>query len=199
MELTEGVLSRRSIRRYTKKHISREDLHTILRAGMTGPSCANTRDWKFIVVRDREMLNRMADANGRPAEPLRRCDVGILILGDLERAFPPAKEYWVIDGAIAGQNMVLAAQGLGIGSVWLGTWPQMDRVEAQKELFSLPDTVVPHSIIAFGYPAEERTGEHPDYEESQVTYYEKTKGGFPFRKSGKPSKWQVSIGRSSAN
>lgn len=170
MELVEGILDRRSIRSYTDGHITDEELHTILRAGMSGPTCANTRDWSFIVVRDKDTLNKMADANGRPAGPLRTCDVGILILGDLERAFPRAKEYWVIDGAIAGQNMILAAKGLGIGSVWLGTWPQMDRVEAQSKLFNLPETVVPHSIIAFGYPAEEKTGEHPDYEESQVHF-----------------------------
>ncbi|MCD8014732.1 MAG: nitroreductase family protein [Lachnospiraceae bacterium] len=170
MELTEGVLKRRSIRRYTDQKITDEDLHTILRAGMSGPTCANTRDWSFLVVRDKAVLNQMADANGNPAWPLRGCDVGILILGDLERAFPHAKDYWVIDGAIAGQNMILAAEGLGIGSVWLGTWPQMDRVERQRQLFSLPETVTPHSIIAFGYPAEEKAGEHPDYEESQVHF-----------------------------
>ncbi|MCD7859693.1 MAG: nitroreductase family protein [Firmicutes bacterium] len=170
MELVEGILSRRSIRKFTDEHITDEELHTILRAAMTGPTCANTRAWDFLVVRDRNTLNKMADANGRPAEPLRHCDVGILILGDLERAFPPAKDYWVIDGAIAGQNMTLAAKGLGIGSVWLGTWPQMDRVENQRKLFSLPDSVIPHSVIAFGYPAEEKNGEHPDYEESQVHF-----------------------------
>ena len=47
--------------------------------------------------------------------------------------------------------MVLAATALGIGSVWLGTWPQMERVEAQKALFSLPDHLIPHSILALGY------------------------------------------------
>ena len=57
----------------------------------------------------------------RPAGPLRGADVGILICGDLERAFPRAQEYWAIDGAIAGQNMTLAAKALGIGSVRLGT------------------------------------------------------------------------------
>ncbi|MCC8068010.1 MAG: nitroreductase family protein [Clostridiales bacterium] len=170
MELVEGVLKRRSIRSFTEQQITEEELHTILRAGMTGPTCANTRDWQFLVVRDKDTLGRMADANGGPAEPLRHCDVGILILGDLERAFPLARDYWVIDGAIAGQNMILAAKGLGIGSVWLGTWPQMDRVEKQRELFSLPESVVPHSIIAFGYPAEEKEGGHLDYEESQVHF-----------------------------
>lgn len=170
METVNLILNRRSIRKYTDQHIDDETLHTILRAGMSGPTCANTRDWSFLVVRDKETLNKMADANGRPAGPLRTCDVGILVLGDLERAFQHAKEYWVIDGSIAAQNMILAAKDLGIGSVWLGTWPQMDRVEKQRELFNLPETVIPHSIIAFGYPAEEKTGEHPDYEESQVHF-----------------------------
>ncbi|MCC8017120.1 MAG: nitroreductase family protein, partial [Lachnospiraceae bacterium] len=118
MELVEGILNRRSIRRYTDRHITDEELHTILCAAMAGPTCANKRDWSFLIVRDKAMLDKMADANGKPAEPLRHCDVGILILGDLNRAFPPAKDYWVIDGAIAGQNMILAAEGLGIGSVW---------------------------------------------------------------------------------
>ncbi|MCC8128830.1 MAG: hypothetical protein LIO51_02685, partial [Clostridiales bacterium] len=106
---------------------------------------------------------------------------------------------WGLDGAIAGPNMRLAAQRLGIGAGWLGTSPQMERVEAQKKLFSLPETVTPHSIIAFGYPAEEKTGDHPDYEESQVIYYEPEKGIFPFRRNGKPCKWQVTVVRASAN
>ena len=159
------------MREYTDRHISDEDLHTILTAGMSGPTCANTRAWSFLVIRSKEMLNKMADANGRPAEPLRGADVGILICGDLERAFPLAKEYWVIDGAIAGQNMTLAAKALGIGSVWLGTWPQMDRVEKQRAIFDLPGSAVPHSIIAFGYPAE-GAGSEPrqSYEESRVHF-----------------------------
>ena len=165
------IFSRRSVREYTGRPISDEDLHTILAAGMSGPSCVNARDWSFVVVRDREMLNKMADANGRPADPLRHADVGILICGDLGRAFPRAPEYWVIDGAIAGQNMTLAAQALGIGSVWLGTWPQMDRVEKQRLLFGLPESVVPHSILAFGYPAEDGEPEpRESYEESQVHF-----------------------------
>ena len=44
------------------------------------------------------------------------------------KAFKFSKDYFAVDGSIAGQNMILAAWSLGIGSVWLGTWPQMDRV-----------------------------------------------------------------------
>lgn len=155
MDIIRGIQSRRSIRRYTDRPISDEALKLILEAGMSGPSCVNARDWSFLVTRDPDILGKMADANGRPAEPLRKAALGILVLGDLERAFSQAKEYWIIDGAIAAENMILAAWGLGIGSVWLGTWPQTERVEKLRQLFALPETVVPHSIIAFGYPDEQ--------------------------------------------
>ncbi len=151
MNNVENILRRRSVRRFDPRPISKEDMRTVLEAAMSGPSCANTRPWQFIVVEDQETLNKMADANGIYAAPLKEAAAGILICGDLTKAFPPAKEYWVIDGAIAGQNISLASHALGIGSVWLGTWPQMDRVEKQRQLFSLPEHIVPHSVIALGY------------------------------------------------
>ncbi|MCC8042966.1 MAG: nitroreductase family protein [Oscillospiraceae bacterium] len=169
MDAIEAVLTRKSIRKYTGENISEENLRTILEAAVSGPTCANTRDWQFIVVRDRETLNKMADANGRPAEPLRNADVGILVLGDLDRAFSPAKDYWIIDGAIAGQNICIAAHGLGLGAVWLGTYPQAERVDNLKRLFDLPDNVIPHSIIALGVPAESGR-EKPPFEEDRFHF-----------------------------
>lgn len=170
METIQAITSRISVRKYSKREISDETLRTILEAGMSGPSCVNARDWSFVVVRDPEMLNRMADANGRPAEPLRGAKLAILVCGDLERAFRGAPDYWVVDGSIAAQNMILAAHSLGIGSVWLGTWPQMERVRAQAELIGLPRTQVPHSIIAFGYPAAPAAKEKLLFEEDRVHY-----------------------------
>ncbi len=170
MDAIEAILTRTSIRKFTDQPVPDETIHTILRAGMSGPSCVNARDWSFIVVRDRGTLNKMADANGRPAEPLRGADFGVLVCGDLERAFPRAQEYWVVDGSIAAQNMILAAKALGVGSVWLGTWPQMNRVEALRALFNLPETQVPHSVIAFGYPAEHPAPRAPEWEEDRVHF-----------------------------
>lgn len=170
MDTLENIRNRISMRQYSAREITEEELHTILEAGMAGPSCVNSRDWSFVVVRDREMLNKMADANGRPAQPLRNARVGILVCGDLERAFQGAKDYWVVDGSIACQNMILAANALGIGSVWLGTWPQMDRVKAQAALFALPETQIPHSIIAFGYPQAPSDKEKLLFEENRVHY-----------------------------
>ena len=171
MSTLEAILTRRSCRKFTGKPIENEKLHRLLEAAMSGPSCVNSKDWSFVVVTDPEKLAQMADANGRPAEPLRRAAAGILVCGDLDRAFPPAKDYWVIDGAIAAQNICLAAQELGLGAVWLGTWPQMDRVEAQKKLFHLPEAIVPHSIIALGYPEIDLTAPRDSrYEDDRVHF-----------------------------
>lgn len=171
METFETIMNRRSIRNFQDKAISDEILSKILQAGMAGPTCVNARDWSFIVVREPEMLNKMADANGKAAEPLRKAKLGILVCGDLERAFPLAQNYWVIDGSIAAQNMILVAFSLGIGSVWLGTWPQMDRVDAQRKLFRLPENIVPHSVIAFGYPAEDYpVGTRCQWEDERVHF-----------------------------
>ena len=169
MNTLDAILTRRSTRQFTDQPISQETLHQILEAAMSGPCCVNARDWSFLVVTDRETLLKMAEANGRPADPLKKAAAGILICGDLDRAFPPAKDYWVIDGAIAAQNICLSAHELGIGTVWLGTWPQMDRVEHQRELFHLSESVIPHSLIALGYPAEDSNSPRDSrYEENRV-------------------------------
>ena len=146
MNTLDAILTRRSCREFTDKPIKSETLHQLLEAAMS-------------------------DANGRPAEPLRKAAAGILVCGDLDRAFRFAKDYWVIDGAIAAQNICLAAQELGLGAVWLGTWPQMDRVEAQQKLFGLPETIVPHSIIALGYPEADLTAPRKSrYEDDRVHF-----------------------------
>ena len=173
MNTLEALLTRRSCRKFTDKPIGKEKLHQLLQAAMSGPSCVNARDWSFVVVTDPEKLAQMADANGRPAEPLRKAAAGILVCGDLQRAFPPAQAYWVIDGAIAAQNICLAAQELGLGAVWLGTWPQQDRVEAQKQLFSLPESIVPHSIIALGYPDIDLTAPREKRYEADRVHFER--------------------------
>ena len=120
---------------------------------------------------ERPQLRQCTGLVFRGGEPLRKAAAGILVCGDLDRAFRFAKDYWVIDGAIAAQNICLAAQELGLGAVWLGTWPQMDRVEAQQKLFALPETIVPHSIIALGYPEADLTAPRESrYEDDRVHF-----------------------------
>lgn len=170
METLQNIFDRVSVRQFSDREITDAEVRTILTAGMSGPTAVNARPWSFIAVRDPELLGKMADASGGPAEPLRHAKLGILVCGDLERAFPKAPDFWIVDATIAAQNMVLAANDLGIGSVWLGTWPVEAKVKAQAELFGLPDTQIPHSIIAFGYPQQPSTKEKLLYEEDRVHF-----------------------------
>lgn len=167
------IFTRKSTRVFRDEKVPEEKIRKILQAGMAGPTAVNARDWFFIVIRERENLLRVAEANGPRANPLKGADFGVLLCGDLERA-PAASDIFVVDCAIAGQNMLLEAESLGVGGVWLGTWPNKDRMEAQRKLFSLPETVVPHSVFAFGYPGEGDVtlrpgrGPKPEWEEDRV-------------------------------
>ena len=157
METTQNILTRRSVRKFAEKPIEPDKLHTILEAAMSGPCAVNAREWAFIVVTDREKLAQMAEANGRVARMLNQAAAAILVCGDLDRAFPPAPDFWVIDAAIAAQNMTLAAND--------------QRVKRQAAIFQLPETIVPHSILALGYPAEDidmRAVRPSRYEENRV-------------------------------
>ena len=171
METINTILNRRSIRKYTDQPISETDIRTILTCGMSGPSAVNARDWSFIVVNDKEKLSDWADHSGRAGSIISQAAMAILVCIDGERNFKKAPDYCIINGAIAAQNMILAAADLGIGSVWLGIWPQEEKVLAQKEYFALPESITPHSIIAFGYPAEDKSAiPHKDFEEDRVHY-----------------------------
>ena len=69
------------------------------------------------------------------------------------------------------EKLAQMANDLGIGSVWLGTWPDETRVKRQAAIFQLPETIVPHSILALGYPAEDidmRAVRPSRYEENRV-------------------------------
>ena len=170
MDTIKAITERISTRQFSEKMISEEELKIMLDAAMSGPTATNARDWSFIVVRDKDTLMKMADANMKFAEPLRKATLGVLVCGDLERAYKDAPDFWVVDGSIAAQNMILAAHALGIGSCWLGVWPMQDRVENQAKLFDLPENIIPHSIIAFGYPKEESTKQKLIYEEDRVHF-----------------------------
>ena len=180
MNTLETIFTRKSVRQFKNQKVDEKNIKTILKAGMSGPTCVNSKDWSFIVIDDQEVLKQMYEANGVPAKnqtevvtlctPLLECAFAILICGDYSKAFKFSKDYFAVDGSIAGQNMILAAWSLGIGSVWLGTWPQMDRVFAQSKLFDLPNDQIPHSIIAFGYPLDEIKEKEEYYDESVVHY-----------------------------
>ena len=80
--MLDTIYNRKSVRRYTDEPISKEIIQKILEAGMSGPSATNARPWSFVVVTDEKLLNDMADANMKSAEPLRKAQFAILVCGN---------------------------------------------------------------------------------------------------------------------
>ncbi|EQB88005.1 nitroreductase [Clostridium punense] len=149
-----SILKRRSIRKYKDIKVSDEFVEDLLRAAMAAPSAGNEQPWEFVVLRDKEVMKRITEIHPY-SKMLLNSDVAIVICGDEEKEV--FKGYWVQDCSAATENILLAAQDMGLGAVWLGVYPIADRVEKIKELLGLPDNVIPLSIVPVGYPDEEKT------------------------------------------
>lgn len=149
-----AIFKRRSIRKYKEEKISDEELTVLLRAAMSAPSAGNGQPWEFIVVRDRESLRKITEFHPH-SKMLLQADAAIVVCGNIKRNIYP-RHYWILDCSAATENILIQATDMGIGSVWLAVYPEPDRVRGVKEVFSLPEEVIPLAIVSLGYPLEEK-------------------------------------------
>ena len=158
MELYEGLISRRSIRKYTGKKIDEEKIEAMLKAGMYAPSARNRRPWHFIVIDDRKVMSRIMEMHPY-ASMLSEASHAIVVCGDQKLENGPG--YYKLDCSAASQNILLAAHSMGLGAVWLGIEPRHERIEGISKLMGLPSHIKPLSIISLGIPVKIPT-EIPD-------------------------------------
>lgn len=148
-----AILERRSIRKYTGEKVSDALMEDLLRAAMAAPSGGNEQPWEFVVVRDQKLREKITRIHPY-SQMLPGADAAILVCGDVSKE--KFKGLWVQDCAAATENILITAQEKGLGAVWLGVYPEKDRMDGLKELLGLPDTVYPFSIVSVGYPAEHK-------------------------------------------
>lgn len=156
MDAIEAILSRRSIRKYRDDPLLDLVVNEILRAAMSAPSAGNEQPWHFVVIRDRETLDRIPDVHPH-AKMLKEAPVAVLICGDL--GLEMHKGFWVQDCSAATENMLIAARSKGLGAVWLGIYPREDRVEGLRRMLDIPKSVIPFALVPLGHPAEEKPKE----------------------------------------
>lgn len=144
------LMTRRSIRSYTERDVSEEDVETLLRAAMTAPSAGNEQPWHFVVIRQRETMEKIMKAHPY-SKMLAQAPVCIAVLADVE--LERHAGFWVQDCSAATMNLLLAAHALGLGAVWLGVHPMADRQKAMKGILGLPDAVRCLSLVPVGHPA----------------------------------------------
>ncbi len=156
------MLARRSIRKYTDRPVTREQIRRLLEAAMAAPSASNRQPWHFVAVTERAILDQLAQ--GHPyGKMLFEAPLCIAVCGE------PENTYWVQDCSAAAENILLAATEMGLGSVWLGVHPQGDREHKVRDLLGMPPHVSPLCLISIGYPAEEKEP-RTQYQESRVHY-----------------------------
>ena len=154
MDALETIFTRRSIRRFKKEPVSEGVIEQLLRAGMQAPSARNTQAWQFIVLNERSLLHAIADFHPF-ASMLNEAPSAIAICGD--KRDEPHEGYLAVNCAAATQNILLAAHALGLGAVWIGIYPRENRIQKLSALLHLPDFILPISLVAIGYPAEQKS------------------------------------------
>lgn len=147
------IFARRSIRKYTSKKVEEHKIKKIIKAGFAAPSCGNQRITNFIIIRDRDRLDKIADIHGY-AESLRQANAAVAVCANLEEEM--YEGFWVQDCAAAAENMLTEAVHLDLGAVWLGVHPKERIVKEVNSILELPEHVKALSIISLGYPAEEK-------------------------------------------
>lgn len=151
-ETLETILNRKSVRKYKDRPVEKEKIDKLVRAGMAAPSSRDRRPWEFIIVTDRKALDTMAE--GLPfARMLKETRQAIVVCGDTVKS----ANAWFLDCSAASQNLLLAAESMGLGAVWTAVYPYPDRIEIVRKELRLPDHIMPLNVIPVGYPIQKET------------------------------------------
>ena len=150
-ETIKTIHQRKSVRHFTNKEVTKEQLEAIVRAGMAAPTAINSQPWQFLVVTDKDLKDKYAEGNGQ-ADMIKSCQALIVVCGDMTIGNERSRRYWDQDCSAATENILLAVESLGLGAVWTGVYPVEERIKTVKERFELPENIIPLCVILVGYP-----------------------------------------------
>lgn len=150
LDVLTALRTRRSVRAYTKEPVSDRDLDTVLAAAQLAPSAANEQPWDFVVIRDPKTLAAVGGINPY-ASFAAKAPVAILVCLDTEKEEIPGMG--ILDVAMSAENLLLAAHGIGLGAVFTGIFPMVDRMEGFRKLLDMPENIIPVGLIVLGHPA----------------------------------------------
>lgn len=163
------IRKRRTIRKFTGKDVTDEQVETLLEMAMCAPTRLNRQPWHFVVIRDKELQKQLADLL-RIHPYLETAPVVIAVCG-----LPEVSPTWLMDVSAATENILLAATAMGLGTAWLGApntalWDLCE--EALCDALAIPLNVRIPALVAVGYPAQELPphGKHDRFDRTKVHY-----------------------------
>lgn len=159
----DNIFSRKSVRKFTDRPVAKSKIDLLLKAAMAAPSAKNTQPWRFIVVDSQKKLKELAPK--LPYARLETAPLAIVVCALLEGYC----KFWEQDCAAATQNILLAAEAMGLGACWTAASDE-ERAAIVREELNIPDSIHPFCVIPIGYPDGEFHAKdkwNPEY----VSYY----------------------------
>lgn len=147
----ENIFERKSVRSFdVEKQVSDEELELLVKAGMAAPSAMNLQPWQFFVSTDKQQMAQLAGKLPY-ANMLESAAAVIVVLGN-----PDISPFWYLDCSASTQNILLTAEAMELGAVWVASYPDEDRISTIQEVLGIPEPWTPLALIPVGCPA----GEH---------------------------------------
>jgi len=157
MELTDVIASRHSVRSFSSEEISEEILQEMFFAAQRSPSFQNRQCWRFVLVKNAETRKELALKSGLVGKVnffIKAAPLIIVACADPAHSGTMNKQnYYLVDVAIAFQQMMLSAWNRGVGSCWLAAFNE-DKV---KEILDIPPKIRVVAMSPFGYPKEKNS------------------------------------------
>lgn len=156
------VQTRRSHRKFTDEEISADDVKLILRAALMSPTSKGRREWQFVVVDDKNSLEKISDARDIGSKLIKGASLAVVVLGD-----PMTNDCWVEDASIAAISMQYQAADLGLGSCWVqmrgrGLSDGTSADTVIRGVLDIPENLSCLCVVAFGHKADERKAQNED-------------------------------------
>lgn len=162
-----GVFHRVSIRKYQDRPVEKEKIELMLKAAMQAPSACNQQPWEYYVITNKDVIRELSQVHtysGCAAEaPV------VFVPCCMSKGIVPA--YFNLDMSASVENLLIEADELGLGAVWLGICPDEARMDRVRKVLDLPERLNAFAIIPCGYPAEERPQESR-YDERRIHWIE---------------------------
>ncbi len=160
------IKKRRSTRKFTEQLLTPEEVEQLMKAALMSPASKSSNPWQFVLVEDKEVLQKLSKAKEHGAALLADCALAIVVLGD-----PMKSDVWVEDASIASIFIQLQAEDMGLGSCWVQirnrrSTDEQDAEQNVRDILDIPYQLSVLSIIAIGHKAQERK----PYEEENLQW-----------------------------
>ncbi|MCD7822242.1 MAG: nitroreductase family protein [Clostridiales bacterium] len=163
----ESIFHRTSVRRYLPRPVEQEKVERLLRAAMAAPSAGNQQPWSFYVVTDPVAKEALAGCS-----PYAGCakDAPLVIVPCYRETVCRHPEFAQIDLSASVENLLLEADALGLGAVWLGIAPRPERMAAVGEVLHLPEGETAFALVPCGYPAAAPGAQQDRFDPARLRY-----------------------------